>query len=194
MSKTIIKLLAGSMGLDVAFFRCDLSQASSPVEHYSDSSGWDATQYQCADCKHRDSGLAEIAMRLAATYCEDSDFDCEWEVVELGYKISDGNATENAEDFSEAVEMIAEWYEDLDSWADGNGDADRHEAIREAIDSVDRPEDGGLDALENYAGSICTAIAEKLGGKAFYGHGNYAVSAASQAGINLTVTEITDPI
>jgi len=193
MAKTIIKLFDGSMGLDEAFFRCDLSQASSPVEHFADSSGWDSTQYQCADCKHRDSGLADVAKRLAATYCEDSDFDCEWEVVELGYKISDGNATENADNFDEAVEVIVRWYEDLDSWADGNGDADRHEAIREAIDSVEQPEDGGLDALNNYAGSICTAIAEKLGGKAFHGHGNYAVSAASQIGMTLNVTEITDP-
>ena len=106
--------------------------------------------------------------------------------------ISDGNATKNADDFNQAIAIITEWYVDLDSWATGNGDAELHDAIREAIDSVERPNEGGLDALANYAGSICTAIAEKLGGKAFYGHGNYAVSAASQAGIHLNVTEITD--
>ena len=132
------------------------------------------------------NGLATIPNGVDVTIDTDS-------VTYLGYKITDGNATENADDFNEAIEIIAEWYEDLDSWADGNYDSDRHEAIREAIDSVAQPEDGGLDELENYAGSICTAIAEKLGGKAFYGHGNYTVSAASQAGINLTVTEITDP-
>ena len=128
------------------------------------------------------NGLATIPNGVDVTGDTDS----------LGYKISDGNATENADDFSEAVEIIAEWYEDLDSWADGNYDSDKHEAIREAIDSVDQPDAGGLDELENYAGSVCTAIAEKLGGKDFYGHGNYAVSAASQAGINLTVTEIEE--
>lgn len=82
---TIIRLFGGSFGSDEMFIRCDLSQASSPVEYCGDRGGdWDCTQYQCADARHSTSRLAEeIGYPLAAQALEMSvdDLECEWEVV-----------------------------------------------------------------------------------------------------------------
>lgn len=82
---TTIKLSGGDLGSDEMYVRCDLTQAASPVQvqYRTDGDAWDGTQYQCADARHRDSGLAEIGRKLAAAAVEMpyDDFDCEWEVV-----------------------------------------------------------------------------------------------------------------
>jgi len=82
---TTIKLYDGDLGLETMLVRCNLSQASAPVEvDYCTGKGWQSTQYQCADTQHRTSGLISIAKELAARACETprSKFTCEAEEVE----------------------------------------------------------------------------------------------------------------
>ena len=65
--------------------RCDLSQASAPVEvdYLVEECGWDSTQYQCADARHTINGLAEIGRRLLAAAVEDGgDLDTTYEVID----------------------------------------------------------------------------------------------------------------
>ena len=64
---TTHKLFGGDLGSEKMFVRCDLSQASACVEvNYDEGSGWEPTQYQCADCLHTHSGLIRIGKELAA--------------------------------------------------------------------------------------------------------------------------------
>ncbi len=79
---TTIMLAGGDLGLEKMLVRCDLSQASAPIEvdyHNGDGCGFEGTQYQCADARHRTSGLIAIGKRLAAQACEVSadKFACE---------------------------------------------------------------------------------------------------------------------
>ena len=76
---TTIKLHDGDLGDDTMLVRCNLAEASSPVEaDYCEGSGWFPTQYQTADTRHRTSGLIEIAKSLAAAAVEVpvEEFDC----------------------------------------------------------------------------------------------------------------------
>jgi hypothetical protein len=82
-----IKLTGGDLGDEVIRVRCDLTQASAPVEvDYCVDPGehWEGTQFQCADCRHRASELADIGLTLAAQALEmpRDEFDCEWEEVD----------------------------------------------------------------------------------------------------------------
>ena len=82
---TTIKLSGGDLGNEAMLVRCILSEASSPVQvDYQTGNGWGPTQYQCADTRHRSSGLIGIAKQLAARAVEvpESDFDCDAEEVE----------------------------------------------------------------------------------------------------------------
>jgi hypothetical protein len=105
------------------------------------------------------------------------------------YSICDSNSGDSGLTFCESVERIAEWYEDADSWANGESDEAMNAAIREAIDSVEQPESGDVATLQDYADSICDAVAVAMGGEPFYGHGNYYVSAADRIGVALRVEE-----
>lgn len=83
---TTIKLSGGDLCNETMLVRCNLAQASAPVQAdymTGDGDGWCATQYQCADCRHTVSGLAEIGRLLAASACEmPADvFACDWEEV-----------------------------------------------------------------------------------------------------------------
>lgn len=84
MAKTLVVLRGGDLGDEKCMVRCDLSEASSPVEvdWCNDSgrpSGWESTQYQCADTSHRWSGLAGLAMQIAAdgVRLHEDYFDCD---------------------------------------------------------------------------------------------------------------------
>lgn len=82
MSATTIKLSSGDLGSEHMLVRCDLSQASAPVEvNYCAEPGsdWESTQYQCADCRHRTEGLVEIGRELAARAVEmpSEQFSCQ---------------------------------------------------------------------------------------------------------------------
>lgn len=82
---TTIKLSGGDLGSETMLVRCDLTRAESPVEvdYQADDSGWVPTNYQCADARHRQSGLVEIGKRLAAQACEmpADDFECDSETA-----------------------------------------------------------------------------------------------------------------
>lgn len=68
---TTYRLSGGDLGSEQMFIRCDLSQASAPVQvNYDEGSGWESTQYQCADCRHADVGLVRIGKTLAADAVE----------------------------------------------------------------------------------------------------------------------------
>lgn len=84
---TTIKLFGGDLGSEIMLVRCNLVEASSPVQvdyQNDDGEGWVGTQYQCADCRHRDSELIKIGKSLAARAVEVpcEEFDCDWEEVE----------------------------------------------------------------------------------------------------------------
>lgn len=174
-----------------AYFRCDLSQASAPIQHW-DQGSWDSTQYQCADARHTVKGMAEICQRLLADWLEGEYTDYE-QIANFGYRVGDSGSSETVETFDEAITLISEWYEDCDQWATGEGDEESHSAIRDAIDAICQPEGGGIDELRQYAESIRMAVAEAMGNEAFHGHGSYSVSAADQAGYTLEVSEVSDP-
>lgn len=81
---TVIRLSGGSLGSEKMLVRCDLSEASSPVQ-VNDcmdiAPKWDSTPYQAANARHTIAGLAELGKQIAAKEMEDPDFDCEWEDV-----------------------------------------------------------------------------------------------------------------
>lgn len=85
---TVLKLSGEDLGPDPILVRCDLTEASAPVEINCDVDGdgdtWDSTQFQCADTRHSVAGLATIARRLAAWAAEmpEDEFDCQVEEVE----------------------------------------------------------------------------------------------------------------
>lgn len=82
---TTIKLYDGDCGGDTLLVRCNLAQASAPIETYSEEDeSWSCTQYQCADARHTTNGLASIAKQIAAQAFElpASEFDCDWVEVE----------------------------------------------------------------------------------------------------------------
>ncbi len=141
------------------------------------------------------------AKELLAEYCKGCQSgadaavgECEHETIDsLGYEVYDANSSESLDTFEEAAERIAEWLEDADQWATGEGDAKVHQAIRDAIDSVEQPEGGGIDALRAYAESVSEAVAIAMGSEGFAGHGNYRVSASDRSGIRVEVREIQDP-
>lgn len=79
---TTIKLSGGDLGGETMMVRCNLAEASSPVQvdyMNDESNGFEGTQYQCADTTHRTSGLIDIAKTLAARAVEMStdEFDCD---------------------------------------------------------------------------------------------------------------------
>jgi hypothetical protein len=79
---TTIKLFGGDLGNEEMMIRCNLSEASSPVEvdYRNDiQDAWQSTQYQAADVRHRTKGLIAIGMQLAAEALElpERHFTCE---------------------------------------------------------------------------------------------------------------------
>lgn len=84
---TTIKLSGGNLGRETMMIRCDLSQASAPIQvnYMNDGkdSPWQGTQYQCADARHATSGLINLGKRLAAEAVQEpeDEFDCDAEEV-----------------------------------------------------------------------------------------------------------------
>lgn len=79
-----IRLFGGDLGREEIKVRCDLVQASAPIQiDYCEGSGWQSTQYQCADVSHRVEGMADKAKLLAARAVEmpSEEFSCDWEEV-----------------------------------------------------------------------------------------------------------------
>lgn len=93
----------------------------------------------------------------------------------MNYSINDGNAYETAESLDEAAGIIEDWYDFLLD----QGQINVLPAPDLDASSVDALQ-ASIDRWEN-------EIAEKLGKKPWSGHGTYYVSAASEAGFQLTV-------
>lgn len=123
---TTIKLFGGDLGNETMLVRCNLSEASSPIQvDYCEGSGWDSTQYQCADARHRKGELADIGKVLAARAVEMSfdEFDCEWEQVSqyrdivaalerLGGRYTGNNVEEAADEWGDDGFTAA----DVEAW------------------------------------------------------------------------------
>ena len=79
---TTIRFFDGDLGGEQMLVRCNLAEASAPVEvDYCTGDGWQPTQYQCADARHTNAGLIEIGEILAAQAVEipTDKFSCESE-------------------------------------------------------------------------------------------------------------------
>ena len=82
---TTIKFFDGDFGSEEMMVRCNLAQASAPVEvDYCTGDGWQQTQYQCADARHTTRGLIAIGKLLAAQALEmpTEEFSCELEELD----------------------------------------------------------------------------------------------------------------
>lgn len=84
---TIIEIYGGDMCGEKIRVRCNLTEASAPVQVdwcNDDGEGWCPTQYQCADASHRTSGLADIGMELAARAMEiaEDEFAAKWREID----------------------------------------------------------------------------------------------------------------
>ena len=74
---TVLKITAYN---DSLLVRCNLSQASSPIEvRYEKSGEWESTQYQCGETRHTSQGLAEIGASLMADAIGEVKEDMEWD-------------------------------------------------------------------------------------------------------------------
>lgn len=93
------------------------------------------------------------------------------------YRITDGNATETATSLHEAASLCEDWYDYM---------VDEGRIPDACMPNLD---DSSLDALNKSIQAWEQRIAAALGKKDWYGHGNYHVSAASAAGLNLQVTD-----
>lgn len=82
---TTIQLSGGDLGGETMMARCNLAEASAPVQvDYGNGDGWESTQYQTADARHTVDGLTVIGKHLAARAVEvpESDFRCDAEEVQ----------------------------------------------------------------------------------------------------------------
>lgn len=78
---TTLRLFNGDFGGDEMIVRCNLSEASAPVEWHTGDGEWVPSQYQAADCRHTEAGLARIGKEIAAVQLESATVDCDWEAV-----------------------------------------------------------------------------------------------------------------
>jgi hypothetical protein len=83
---TTIQLFGGDLGSERMLVRCDLTQASAPVQaNYLAEPGddFEPTQYQCADTRHTVAGLIALGKTLAAQATEVpfAQFSCSAEEV-----------------------------------------------------------------------------------------------------------------
>lgn len=83
---TTVKLYGGDLGPEIMFVRCNLVEASAPIQvdyHNDDETEWLPTQYQCADARHCTSGLIGIGKQLAAQAVEmpADEFKCKAEAI-----------------------------------------------------------------------------------------------------------------
>ena len=91
------------------------------------------------------------------------------------YEISDGMVTEYASTLEEAAQIAEDWYGFLAD--DGK--------VEELPDADLEPK--GLAELQASIDAWQERIAESMGAESWAGHGNYYVSAADRAGLNLAV-------
>lgn len=103
----------------------------------------------------------------------------------MTYIISDGNARETASTLDAAIGIVEDWYDFM-------GDDERYEDVEVPTFPALASEINSVSELNAAIGEWERAIAEACGHKAFHGHGNYSVSAASEMGLRLRVEEADD--
>jgi hypothetical protein len=164
-----IKFFGGSLGDTIAYYRCNLTDASSPIEYWDYGlERWIGTQYHSTNARHRTDGMIELCNQLIAWELgiDLDDLECEHEVVEsLGFEIHEGKYSDSCESFADAVEMI-------------DGLFESNEAIRQAIESVEKPFSGDESDLQAYADDIREAVLNAVNSDAF----------------KVTVSNLTHPI
>ena len=66
---TTVKLSGGDLGPEIMYVRCDLTQASAPIQvdyHNDGVEEWCGSQFQCADTRHTIAGLIErVSVRVS---------------------------------------------------------------------------------------------------------------------------------
>lgn len=167
---TTYKLFGGDLGSEKMFVRCDLSQASAPVQvNYDEGSGWDSTQYQCADCRHTNSGLVRIGKLLAADAIQVSQEEFTCEVEEWTGLVEDADTShETAQDWYEAYGQHLSTLnagdvciQDVDfDWLDDEDDSDVRDKLLESDDRLSSDE---AEALVGMARSVREAAEEIIG-------------------------------
>lgn len=107
------------------------------------------------------------------------------DLVAHKWRISEGNATEIYEDWIELCGVAEEWYSYIEEneWPE--------HLVFPKMYFGDIPE-GDIETLNRFIRAWEEKIAHAAGFKDFAGHGNYAVSAASEMGLNLTVEEVEE--
>ena len=105
------------------------------------------------------------------------------DLVAHKWRISDGNATEIYEDWIELCGVAEEWYSYIEEneWPE--------HLVFPKMYFGDIPE-GDIETLNRFIRTWEEKIALAEGFKDFAGHGGYAVSAASEMGLNLSVEEV----
>jgi hypothetical protein len=93
-------------------------------------------------------------------------------------QITDGNAIETVNDYVEAESVVSEWYDFM-------ADDERYEGVELPSFNPRGKDIEDCDDLNTLISEWEEAIAAACGKKAFHGHGNYSVSAASEMGLHL---------
>lgn len=167
---TTYKLFGGDLGSEKMFVRCDLSQAADAVQvNYDEGSGWESTQYQCADCRHTDAGLIRIGKILAADAIQ---VDCEAFACEVeewtGLAADADTSRETAQDWYEAYGQHISTVDAGDvciqavdyDWLDDDDDSDVRDKL---IESDNRLSSDEAEALVGMARSVREAAEEICG-------------------------------
>jgi hypothetical protein len=127
-------------------------------------SNWSLSYYY-SDCSGEHLGADEYGVSLTA---DESDYE---------YSVTDGNAHESADSLDKAESIVEDWYDYL---------------VGEEINEVPTPDldASSVEALNDSIRTWEQAIAQAMGKKEFAGHGNYLVTAAEVAGLNLRVEKV----
>lgn len=127
-------------------------------------SNWSLSDYYDRSGDHK--GADEYGVSMIA---DEGDYE---------YRITDGNASETADTLDEAESMVEDWYDYLVS------DEKSNEVPTPELDAT------SVEALNDSIRTWEQAIAQAMGKKDFAGHGNYLVTAADEAGLNLRVEKV----
>lgn len=128
-------------------------------------SNWSLSDYY-SDRSGEHLGADEYGVSMIA---DESDYE---------YRITDGNAQESADSLDEAESIVEDWYDYLVS------DEEINEVPTPDLDA------SSVDALNDSIRTWEQAIAQAMGKKDFAGHGNYLVTAADEAGLDLRVEKV----
>ncbi len=102
----------------------------------------------------------------------------------MRYKVGDQGYTEYGLSWAEAIALAEEWY------YTGAWDRRLEEAVADLGPAdLGMPEDGDVEGVQRALDRYMDTLAESVGHTPWYGHGSYAVSSASEAGLSLMIEE-----